>query len=127
MPICTLLPPVLVELGCPVEDGRLGVDDFEFLAAGVTVDDFSDFEVLVQGDVRPALDTFCHTLTSTDHTHLNTSNLSKKLSNSGAVATRTNRPKNPNEAESRNQYCSYKVPRAGVAVVAAVRRPCPHS
>jgi len=54
------LAPVFLELGRGVELDGVDADHFEFGAAGGTVDDLSDFEVLVQGDFGPTLDAFWH-------------------------------------------------------------------
>jgi hypothetical protein len=62
----TSLTPVLFELGRAVELDGVGADDFQFGTAGGTVNDLSDFEVVVQGHVCPTLDAFCHCSSSCD-------------------------------------------------------------
>jgi len=56
----SLLAPVLFEFGGRIEFDGIRRDDLEFGTTGRTVDDLSSFQVVVQGDLRPAFDAFCH-------------------------------------------------------------------
>lgn len=58
--MCNLLPPVLFELRCSVEDWRVHVDDFQFDTAGTAVDDFARFQIVVQSHVGSTLNAFYH-------------------------------------------------------------------
>lgn len=56
-----LLAPVFFQFRGGFERRRVDGDDFQFRATGSTVDDLSDFDVVVQGYFRPTLRAVTHT------------------------------------------------------------------
>ena len=55
-----LLAPVLFEFGGGFQFDRAGFDDLQFRTASRAVDDFSDFDVVVQRHVGTAFGASCH-------------------------------------------------------------------
>ena len=63
-----LFAPVFFELGGWFEHRWVDRDYFEFGTTGATVDDLSDFDIVVQGDLSPTLRT--HSLPTYILTHI---------------------------------------------------------
>ncbi len=78
-PSARSLTPVLFELGGSLEDWRLGVDDFQFGATGRTVNDLSDFQIVVQGYLGPTLDAFGHCVRTWEPGSLKAFELNSKI------------------------------------------------